>query len=84
MSSDYDRNLDYARMMMETLEKANIPPEQTELMLLGADEMKGMMFQSGKNLYGYGNVVCFDEFEITSRLLIHKYPLCNTVNYPRL
>ena len=69
MSSDYDRNLNYARMMLATLEKANIPPEQTELMLLGTDEMKGMIFQSGKNQYGYGNVVCFDEFE---------------VNYPRL
>ena len=81
MSADYDRNLDYARMMMETLEKANIPPEQTELMLIGADEMKGMIFQSGKNRYGYGNVVCFDEFEMTSRLLINKYPLCNAIKF---
>ena len=81
MSSDYDRNIQYAQMMSETLEKANIPPEQTELMLLGTDELKGMIFQSDKNQYGYGNVICFDEFEMSARLLIHEYPLCNAIKF---
>lgn len=81
MSYDYDKNIQYAHMMLESLEKANIPPEQTELMLLGTDELKGMMFQADEKQYGYGNVVSFDEYEMSARLLIHKYPLCNAINF---
>ena len=81
LSSDNDRNLEYARIMLESLQKAGISPEQTELVLLGTDEWKGMFFQSDENQYGYGSVVSFDEFEMSARLLINKYPLCNAINF---
>ena len=81
LSGEYDKNLQYARMMSESLEKLQIQPEQTELVLLGTDEGKGMFFQSSENQYGYGRVLSFDEFEMTARLLIHEYPLCNSVNF---
>lgn len=81
LSGEYDKNLQYARMMSESLEKLQIQPEQTELVLLGTDEGKGMFFQSSENQYGYGKVRSFDEFEMAARLLIHEYPLCNSVNF---
>ncbi|MBR0168302.1 MAG: hypothetical protein IJQ08_06490, partial [Synergistaceae bacterium] len=81
LSGEYDRNLHYAQMMLESLKKADIRPEQTELVLLGTDEWKGMFFQSNETQYGYGSVVSFDEFEMTARLLIHKYPLCNAIKF---
>ncbi len=81
LSDEYDRNLQYAQMMSDSLMKAGILPEQTELVLLGTDEMKGMMFQSDENQYGYGSVVSFDEYEMSARLLIHEYPLCNVINF---
>ena len=81
LSKDYDRNLEYARMMSGTLEKLGILPEQTELVLLGTREWKGMFFQSSEKQYGYGNVISFEEFEMTARLLITKYPLCEAINF---
>ena len=81
LSHEYDRNFQYARMMSESLQKAGIFPEQTELLLLGTEEWKGMYFQSGENQYGYGSVSSFDEYEMSARLLIHEYPLCDAVNF---
>lgn len=81
LSHEYDKNLQYARMMSQSLEELKISPEQTELVLLGTDESKGMFFQSGNVQYGYGNVLSFDEYEMSARLLIHKYPLCNFINF---
>lgn len=81
LSNDYDRNLQYTQIMSETLRNAGIFPEQTELVLLGTEERKGMYLQSGKDQYGYGSVISFDEYEICARLLIYEYPLCNTVNF---
>lgn len=83
LSHDYDKNIQYARIMSATLEKEGIPPEQTELVLLGADEEKGMLFQAGKERYGYGSVISFDEYEMSARLLINKYPLCNFINFDK-
>ena len=81
LSEEYDRNLQYARMMCESLEAAGISPEQTELVLLGTDEWKGMLFQSSANQYGYGRVISFNEHEMSARLLINKYPLCDAINF---
>ena len=74
LSQDYDKNIQYARIMSATFEQEGIPPEQTELVLLGANEKKGMLFQSDKERYGYGGVISFDEYEMSTRLLISKYP----------
>lgn len=81
LSDGYDRNLQYARMMSESLKIIGILPEQTELILLGTEEWKGMIFQSSETQYGYGSVVSFDESEMCARLLINKYPLCNAINF---
>ena len=81
LSYEYDRNLQYARMMSESLQKAGIFPEQTELVLLGTEEWKGMMFQSSENQYGYGSVISFDEYEMCARLLINEYPLCDAIKF---
>ena len=81
LSGEYDRNLEYAQKMSDSLMEKGILPDQTELVLLGTDEMKGIMFQSDEKQYGYGSVVSFDEYEMSARLLIHEYPLCNVINF---
>ena len=83
LSDEYDKNLQYAQMMSDSLKKKGIEPEQTELVLLGMDEWKGMFFQSDDNQYGYGSVVSFDEFEMSARLLVNEYPLCNVINFDK-
>ena len=81
LSDDYDKNLQYAKMMLESLERLQIPPEQTELVLRGTDEWQGMYFQAGESSYGYGNVLSFNEYDMSARLLVHEYPLCNAINF---
>ncbi len=81
LSEEYDRNMHYARMMSESLKAVGALPEQTELVLLGTDEWKGMFFQSSETQYGYGSVVSFDETEMSARLLIHEYPLCDAIHF---
>ncbi len=81
ISDDYDNNINYARNMLKSLEESNIPSEQTELILLGTDESKGMLFQADGEKYGYGNVIAFDEYEMTARLLIREYPLSDFINF---
>ena len=83
LSYDYDKNLQYAQMMSESLKNAGILPDQTKLLLLGTDEWKGMMFQSSEAQYGYGSVNSFDEHELSARLLILKYPLCNFIKFDK-
>ena len=81
LSDDYDSNIEYAQNMLKSLEELQISPEQTELILLGTDESKGMRFQASGEKYGYGNVIAFDEYEMTARLLLYKYPICNFINF---
>ena len=81
LSNDYDRNLQYAQRMLESLKELGISPEQTELMLLGSEEWKGMKFQSSDSQYGYGTVASFDEFEMSARLLVHQYPPCKAIKF---
>ncbi len=81
LSGEYDRNLQYAQMMSESLKTMGVLPEQTSLMLLGTDERKGMVFQSSDTQYGYGSVTSFDENEISARILIYEYPPCNAINF---
>lgn len=81
LSDDYDDNIQYAQKMLKSLEGLQIQSEQTELILLGTNESKGMMFQANGERYGYGNVIAFDEYEMTARLLLYKYPLCSFVNF---
>ena len=44
LSEEYDKNLQYAKMMSESLKELDIKPEQTRLVLLGTDERKGIRF----------------------------------------
>ncbi len=81
LSEDYDRNLQYAQRTLESLKTLKIDPEQTELVLLGTDEWKGMDFQSKEERYGYGDVLSCNEFEMASRLLISTYPLCDAIDF---
>ena len=68
-------------MMLESLKELHIPPENTELVLRGTDEWQGMYLQADENSYGYGNVLSFNENDMSARLLVHEYPLCNTINF---
>ncbi len=81
LSEQEDDNFNYALRMMKLLEDAGIAPKNTSLVLLGREERQGVTLQAGKDHYGYGEVKTFDTAELTARLLMQKYPVCNNVSF---
>ena len=49
LSGEYDRNLEYAQKMSNSLMEEGILPDQTELVLLGTDEMTAANRDSNPN-----------------------------------
>ena len=78
---DHAKSLDYARIFLAALQKAEIRPEKTQLVLLGYEDILGESFLNSENRYGYGNVSVFDEATLAARLLIRRYPPCNCLAF---
>ncbi len=83
LSEDADANLTYARKLIDCLKELGIEPEQTQLVILGLEDMDGSDLQALGDHYGYGSVRMFDRAELISRLLIKNYPLCDTVRFDK-
>ncbi len=81
LSADENANLNYVINLSHILHDANIPSSSTSLVLLGREERHGAGLQAAKDHYGYGNVKTFDTSELTARLLMQKYPICNTLEF---
>ncbi|WP_029320798.1 hypothetical protein [Butyrivibrio sp. AE3004] len=81
LSENEDSNFDYASKMMNSLQEFGIDPVQTELVLLGREDIENNYFQALGNNYGYGSVFAFNGPELTARILLKKYPVCNTIPF---
>lgn len=83
LSGDADANLTYARRLIDCLKELGIEPEQTQLVILGLEDMDGSDLQALGDHYGYGSVRMFDRAELISRLLTKNYPICDTVEFDK-
>ncbi len=81
LSPDENSNHNYVLRLRDLLQKANIPTDHTSLVLLGREERHGAGLQADADHYGYGDVKTFDTSELTARLLMQKYPICNAINF---
>lgn len=81
LSDSADQNFNYALRMKELLQDAKISPKNTSLTLLGREESYGADLLADKERYGYGEIKTFDSSELTARLLLQKYPLCEVVEF---
>ncbi|WP_026511024.1 hypothetical protein [Butyrivibrio sp. LC3010] len=81
LSVNEDANFDYASKMMKCLQEFGISPVQTELVLFGREDIENNYFQALGNTYGYGSVFAFNSPELTARILLRKYPVCNTIPF---
>ena len=81
ISDDGEDNYNYALRLMRLLEKEKVKPSRTTLILLGREERHGGILQAGRSHYGYGEVQIYDESELTSRMLIRKFPPCNALSF---
>ena len=81
LSEQEDDNFNYALHMLKLMEDAGISPKNTSLVLLGREERQGVTLQASRDHYGYGEVKSFDMAELTARLLMQKYPVCDYVSF---
>lgn len=81
LSYDGISNLHYADRLQNTLRLRGIAPEKSSLIILGAEDSAASRLQVTDSRYGYGFVTVFQEADLVSRLLIQKYPPCNTLNF---
>lgn len=75
------QNLCYAKALLSTLDQLQVKPEQTSLVILGCHDTVAANMQALGERYGYGFVTNFQEWELAARILMQKYPPCNTINF---
>ncbi|MCR5404825.1 MAG: hypothetical protein K6E91_13545 [Butyrivibrio sp.] len=80
-SESADLNFNYALRMKKLLQEENVKPEYTSLVLLGREESYGADLLAADGRYGYGEIKAFDNSELTARLLVQKYPVCDVVEF---
>jgi len=78
---DAAKNLTYATGLLQALKDEEIEPERTKLVMFASEEGVGGTLQAFDGQYGYGNVTVFDEFILAARLLMQKYPPCDTLSF---
>ena len=83
LSQNYDENLNYALFLSRCLERTGIRSEQTSLVMLGHESRDGKRLQALGSKYGYGSVRVADEAELSARVLIQKYPICNVLSFDK-
>ncbi len=83
LSQDAASNLRYAEEMKKTLAEAGILPEQCSVTLLVNDERDGEALQAGAGKAGFGSVLALEKEDLLARMMIRRFPPCDTVRFGR-
>lgn len=81
LQQDYLENTEYARALLESFRKNGVAPEQINLVIHAQEDNTVMQLQVGKDRFGYGFITVFQEHGLAARLLMQKYPPCNTISF---
>ena len=81
LHKDGAANIAYAQNLLKTMEKEGVAPENTRLVILGKDDETVRSLQVRGDAYGFGYVSVVEEAELAARLLVHKYPPCDTLSF---
>lgn len=81
MAQEHSKNLCYADAFMKALKAEQVLPEQTSLVLLGAEEGVQTSFLAREGHYGYGNLDIIDKAQLAARRLIREYPPAKALRF---
>ncbi len=81
IDADPSSNLLYARELLRSLEAMKIDPQQLRLVILSREEHAIQQLQVAPGRYGYGFVTAVNEPQLAARLLVQKYPPCDTMHF---
>lgn len=74
-------NICYSKALLETCSRCNTTAEKLRLVVLGKEEAAISQLQNTRSQFGYGFVSAVDEAQLVARLLVLKYPPCDTVAF---
>lgn len=81
LQKDKADDLRYARSFLKALEQAGVASKQTSLVIRGQEDTAVTALQVLGEKYGYGFVTVFQEEQLTARLLMQKYPPCESISF---
>lgn len=81
LEEDSSLGLTYARKFLDALERRNVDPARTTLIISGQEDSSAKNLQVFGDRYGYGYVTVFQKANLVSRLLVQNYPPCNYVTF---
>ena len=74
-------NLDYARLLLNTLKELDVTPDQTSLVIRAGENADAASLQELDDQYGFGAVTVVQEACLAARTLIRQFPPCNYMNF---
>lgn len=74
LSKDPAANISYAEKLLENLQKRDIRPEKTRLVILCQEDRAIQKLQVTPARYGFGFVAAINEAELAARVLVRNFP----------
>ena len=74
-------NLNYARLLLNTLQANDVTPDQTTLVIRTGENADVASLQALEDHYGYGTVTVVQEADLAARTLIRHFPPCNYLDF---
>lgn len=74
-------NLDYARLLLNTLKELDVTPDQTSLVIRAGENADAASLQALDDQYGFGAVTVVQEACLAARTLIRQYPPCDYMKF---
>ena len=81
LSDDEIANQMYASALLSSLEKCGIDPNRLSLSIIGAEDQTENNLLVSEHTYGFGNVIAVNAADMAARLLIHRRPPCDCLEF---
>lgn len=78
---DSDKDLFFALRLKDSLERLDVPAQNTRITLPGAEDIITALLQVSKEQYGFGYVNVYDASDLTARALIRLCPPWDSVSF---
>lgn len=81
LNPDMTFNQQYAKHLLDTMNRHGISPNQTALTLLCANDETAKRFLNSPQQCGFGSVLSISEPEMVARMLVKAYPPCDMIDF---
>ena len=83
LSDDEISNQMYAAALLTSCQKRGIASDQLSLSIIGAEDRTENHLLASETSYGFGNVIAVNAADMAARLLVHRRPLCDCIQFDK-